>query len=48
MPDALRPQQMLAAILELTDEAVLTIGIEGIIEEWSPGTAVLYGYTAAG
>jgi GGDEF domain-containing protein len=37
MPDVLRPQQLLAAILELTDEAVLTIGIDGIIEEWSPG-----------
>jgi PAS domain S-box-containing protein len=47
MPDALRPQQLLAAILELTGEAVLSIGIDGIIEEWSPGAEVLYGYTAA-
>jgi diguanylate cyclase (GGDEF)-like protein/PAS domain S-box-containing protein len=47
MPDPLRPQQLLAAILELTDEAVLTIGRDGTIEDWSPGAEALYGYTAA-
>jgi diguanylate cyclase (GGDEF)-like protein/PAS domain S-box-containing protein len=47
MPDPLRPQQLLAAILELTEEAVLTIGLDGTIEDWSPGAEALYGYTAA-
>ncbi|HZC65527.1 MAG TPA: sensor domain-containing diguanylate cyclase [Candidatus Dormibacteraeota bacterium] len=47
MPDRLRPEQLLAALLELIEEAVLTIGIDGTIEKWSPGAEALYGYTAA-
>jgi diguanylate cyclase (GGDEF)-like protein/PAS domain S-box-containing protein len=47
MPDALRPEQLLAALLELTEEAVLTIGLDGTVEGWSPGAEALYGYTAA-
>src|ERR1700722_5608566 len=47
MPDALRPEQLLAALLELTEEAVLTIGLDGVIGEWSPGAEALYGYTSA-
>ncbi len=44
MPDPLRPEQLLAALLELSEDAVLTLALDGTIEHWSPGAEALYGY----
>jgi PAS domain S-box-containing protein len=37
--------QQLAAIVESTDDAVLTTTLDGIIATWNPGAERLYGYT---
>ena len=37
--------QQLAAIVESTDDAVLTTRLDGIIATWNPGAERLYGYT---
>jgi PAS domain S-box-containing protein len=37
--------QQLAAIVESTDDAVLTTTLDGIITTWNPGAERLYGYT---
>jgi diguanylate cyclase (GGDEF)-like protein/PAS domain S-box-containing protein len=38
---------LLAAILESSEDAVVSVSPEGAIESWSPGAARLYGYSAA-
>jgi diguanylate cyclase (GGDEF)-like protein/PAS domain S-box-containing protein len=43
----LRSEQLLAAILELNEDAFLGISVDGTIERWSPGAEALYGYNAA-
>ena len=40
-------EQVLAAILESTEEAIIGIALDGSIELWSRGAERLYGYTAA-
>jgi diguanylate cyclase (GGDEF)-like protein/PAS domain S-box-containing protein len=40
-------EQVLAAILEATEDAVLGLGLDGKIEMWSQGAERLYGYAAA-
>jgi len=47
MPNPLRSEQLLAAILELNEQAVLAMGLDGTIETWSQGAEMLYGYSAA-
>jgi diguanylate cyclase (GGDEF)-like protein/PAS domain S-box-containing protein len=47
MPNSLRSEQLLAAILELNEDAVLAITLDGTIERWSQGAETLYGYSAA-
>src|SRR5277367_6159243 len=47
MPNPLRAEQLLAAILELNEHAVLAMGLDGTIESWSQGAEILYGYSAA-
>ena len=42
-----RCEQVLAAILESAEEAIIGIGLNGSIELWSRGAERLYGYTAA-
>lgn len=37
---------MLAAILESSQEAVVGVSFEGVIEMWSPGAERVYGYTS--
>jgi diguanylate cyclase (GGDEF)-like protein/PAS domain S-box-containing protein len=37
---------MLAAILELNEDAILAIALDGSIERWSQGAELLYGYSA--
>lgn len=38
---------LLAAILESSEDAVVSVSPDGAIESWSPGAARLYGYSAA-
>jgi len=47
MPEELRPERLLAAILETTDEAVLGVGLDGSIVSWSRGAERMYGYAAS-
>jgi diguanylate cyclase (GGDEF)-like protein/PAS domain S-box-containing protein len=47
MLPSLRCEQMLAAILESAEDAILGIALDGSIEMWSRGAERLYGYTAA-
>lgn len=46
MPNPLRSEQLLAAILELSEDAVLAMTLDGTIEHWSQGAETLYGYSA--
>src|SRR5712691_11109964 len=44
---SLRAEQLLTAILESTEEALLGIALDGTIQSWSRGAERVYGYTAA-
>ena len=46
MPPSERTEQLLAAILESAEDAILGIGLDGSIEIWSQGAERLYGFTA--
>jgi diguanylate cyclase (GGDEF)-like protein/PAS domain S-box-containing protein len=46
MPQQLRPERLLAAILETTEEAVVGLGLDGSIVIWNRGAELLYGYAA--
>jgi diguanylate cyclase (GGDEF)-like protein/PAS domain S-box-containing protein len=46
MPQELRPERVLAAVLETTEEAVLGIDLAGSVVAWSRGAERLYGYAA--
>lgn len=37
---------MMAAIVESTDEAIISKTLDGIIKSWNPGSEKMYGYTA--
>jgi PAS domain S-box-containing protein len=47
MLPSLRCEQVLAAILESAEEAIIGIALDGSIELWSRGAERLYGYTEA-
>lgn len=47
MSPSLRSEQLLAAILSSTEDALVSIALDGTIESWSQGAAGLYGYSAA-
>jgi diguanylate cyclase (GGDEF)-like protein/PAS domain S-box-containing protein len=42
-----RCEQVLAAILESTEDAIIGVTLDGSIEMWSQGAELLYGYTTA-
>jgi diguanylate cyclase (GGDEF)-like protein/PAS domain S-box-containing protein len=42
-----RYEQVLAVILESTEDAIIGVALDGSIEMWSQGAELLYGYTAA-
>lgn len=46
MPPALRTEQLLSAILESGEDAIIGIRLDGFIETWSRGAERLYGFTA--
>lgn len=46
MAEELRPEQLLAAVLETTAEAVLGIDLDGVVMSWSRQAEHLYGYAA--
>jgi PAS domain S-box-containing protein len=41
-----RAISQLAAIVQSTDDAILTTTVEGIVQTWNPGAEALYGYSA--
>lgn len=47
MPKATRLEDLLATLLETAEDAILTLGLDGKIQDWSQGAEQLYGYTAA-
>ncbi len=46
MPQSTRPEDLLAALLETTEDALLTLALDGTVETWSRGAEQLYGYSA--
>jgi len=44
MPSQLRAEQLLAAILLSTEDAVLSFSLDGTVQTWSPGAQRLYGF----
>src|SRR5712692_8711827 len=42
-----RPEQLLGAILESSEDAILGVALDGTIESWSRGAERVYGYAAA-
>jgi diguanylate cyclase (GGDEF)-like protein/PAS domain S-box-containing protein len=47
MPEGARSENLLATLLETAEDAVLTLALDGRIQDWSRGAERLYGYTAA-
>jgi diguanylate cyclase (GGDEF)-like protein/PAS domain S-box-containing protein len=47
MSPSLRPEHVLAAILSSTEDALVSIALDGTIQSWSEGAVRLYGYSAA-
>jgi len=46
MPHRLVSEHLVAALLELPEEGILSFSHDGIIETWSRGAERIYGYTA--
>jgi|SRR5271154_3384794 len=46
MPHPPRPEQLLAALLESAEEAILSFALDGTVQNWSRGAERMYGHTA--
>jgi diguanylate cyclase (GGDEF)-like protein/PAS domain S-box-containing protein len=46
MPHRPRPEQLLAALLESAEDAILSFALDGTVQSWSRGASRLYGYAA--
>jgi diguanylate cyclase (GGDEF)-like protein/PAS domain S-box-containing protein len=46
MPHGLVREHLLAALLESPEEGILGVSLDGVIETWSRGAELIYGYTA--
>jgi PAS domain S-box-containing protein len=44
MSDRTARERLLSAILESSEDAVLSVSLDGTIESWSKGAERLYGY----
>ena len=44
MPQSTRAEDLLIALLRTTEDALLTLALDGTVEEWSHGAEQLYGY----
>jgi diguanylate cyclase (GGDEF)-like protein/PAS domain S-box-containing protein len=47
MPSCTRSEDLLATLFETAEDAILTLALDGKIQDWSRGAEHLYGYTAA-
>lgn len=47
MPRCTRPEDLIATLLETTEDALLTLAVDGTVEQWSRGAEQLYGYSGA-
>ena len=47
MPEGARSENLLSTLLETAEDAILTLALDGRIQDWSRGAERLYGYTAA-
>jgi PAS domain S-box-containing protein len=47
MPESVRSENLLLTLLEMAEDAILTLALDGRIRDWSRGAERLYGYTAA-
>jgi diguanylate cyclase (GGDEF)-like protein/PAS domain S-box-containing protein len=47
MPQDTRSEDLLATLLETAEDAILTLALDGTIQNWSRGAEHLYGYAAA-
>lgn len=46
MPHRQVREHLLAALLELREDVILSVSVDGTIDTWSQGAALIYGYTA--
>jgi diguanylate cyclase (GGDEF)-like protein/PAS domain S-box-containing protein len=46
MPQCTRPKDLLATLLATTEDALLTLALDGTVAGWSRGAEQLYGYSA--
>src|SRR5271168_1097735 len=46
MPNGQVREHLLAALLELPEDAILSASLDGTIDIWSRGAELIYGYTA--
>src|SRR5215475_8194915 len=45
MDETVRPEQLLSALLETSEQAVIGISLDGAVQNWNAAAERLYGYT---